>query len=309
MKTFFSIILITCLFGFAAPLHSEVVDRIIAVVNDDIITLKELENYVHVEKKNPYTSIDEYLRNLQLKEKLNFFIEALLIKQQARKMKIDAADKEIESIVDNIKKQNLITDLELREQLKRDGIAYENFMEGIRLNVLRNRVLARVISPDVQVTDAMMKEYYDKNKDNYRDVEYHLKQIYISGKRDDGSQRAANAYKLLDEGKSFEDVAMEFSDDPSAKQGGDIGSVKAEDLLPALKESLKLLVPNTHTNVIQTAYGFHILKLIEITKGIVAPFETIKDKIHERIVMQESEKRYNDYIDKLRQSSYIEVKI
>ena len=65
---------------------------------------------------------------------------------------------------------------------------------------------------------------------------------------------------------------MEFSDDPSAKQGGDIGSVKAEDLLPALKESLKLLVPNTHTNVIQTAYGFHILKLIEITKGIVAPF-------------------------------------
>jgi hypothetical protein len=75
MKTFISIILITCFFGFAIPLHSEVVDRIIAVVNDDIITLKELENYVHVEKKNPYTSIDEYLRNLQLKEKLNFFIE------------------------------------------------------------------------------------------------------------------------------------------------------------------------------------------------------------------------------------------
>jgi len=309
MKTFIRIIFIICLFGFVAPSYGEVIDRIIAVVNDDIITLKELESYVHVEKKNQYTSIDEYLRNLQLKEKLNFFIDALLIKQQAKKMKIDVPDKEIESIVDNIKKQNLITDLELREQLKKDGITYENFTEGIKLNVLRSRVLTRVISPDVRVTDAMMKEHYDKYKDDYRDVEYHLKQIFISGKRDDGNQRAASAYKLLDEGKPFENVAMEFSDDPSAKQGGDIGSVKAEDLLPALRESLKMLVPNTHTNIIQTPYGFHILKLIETTKGDAVPFETIKDKIHERIVMQESEKRYNDYINKLRQSSYIEVKI
>ncbi len=63
-------------------------------------------------------------------------------------------------------------------------------------------------------------------KMNSEIVEYHLKQIFISGQRKDGNQRATNAYKLLDQGKTFEDVAAEFSDDPSAKQGGDIGFVK-----------------------------------------------------------------------------------
>jgi peptidyl-prolyl cis-trans isomerase SurA len=309
MKIINKLFLIIFFLVLAMPSQGEVVDRIIAIVNDDIITLKEVESYVYVEKRNQFTSIDEYLRNLQLKEKLDFFISGLLIKQQAKKLKIDVSDKEVESIIENIKKQNLITEIELKEQLKKDNITYENFTEGIRMNVLRSRVLARVVSPEVKVTDAMLKEYYDKHKDEYRDMEYHLKQIFISGQKSDGNQRAANAYKLLDQGKTFEDVAREFSDDPSGKQGGDIGFVKADELLPALNESLKLLVPNTYTNVVQTPYGFHILKLIEIKKTDTPPFEAVKNKVHEQIVFQESEKRYNEYMNKLRQSSYIEVKI
>ena len=266
MKIIVKLFLIIFFLIFVMPSHGEVVDRIIAIVNDDIITLKEVENYVYVEKRSQFTSIDEYLRNLQLKEKLDFFISGLLIKQQAKKLKIDVSDKEVESIIENIKKQNLITEIELKEQLKKDNITYDNFAEGIRMNILRSRVLTRVVSPEVKVTDAMLKEYYDKHKDEYRDMEYHLKQIFISGQKNDGNQRAINAYKLLDQGKTFEDVAAEFSDDPSGKQGGDIGFVKVEELLPALKESVKLLVPNTYTNVVQTPYGFHILKLIEINK-------------------------------------------
>jgi len=309
MKTFIKIFLALFFVIIATPSRAEVVDRIIAIVNDDIITLKEVETYVHVEKKNQYTSIDEYLRNLQLKQKLDFFISTLLIKQQAKKLKIDVSDKEVESIIENIKKQNLITEIELKEQLKKDNITYDNFVEGIKLNVLRSRVLARAVSPEVLITDATLKEYYDKHKDEFRDMEYHLKQIFVSGQKSDGNQRATTAYKLLEQGKSFEDTAKEFSDDPSAKQGGDIGFVNVEELLPSLKESVKLLVPNTYTNVVQTPYGFHILKLIEIKKTDLLPFEALKDKIHEQIVIQESEKRYNEYMNKLRQSSYIEVKI
>ena len=309
MKTFIKIFLAIFLSIIAMPSQGEVVDRIIAIVNDDIITLKEVESYVHVEKKNQFTSIDEYLRNLQLKEKLDFFISALLIKQQAKRLKIDVSDKEVGSIIEDIKKQNLITEIELKEQLKKDNITYDNFVEGIKLNVLRSRVLARAISPEVRITDAMLKDYYEKHKDEFRDMEYHLKQIFVSGQRNDGNQRATTAYKLLEQGKAFEDIAMEYSDDPSAKQGGDIGFVKVEELFPALKESSKLLVPNTYTNVVQTPYGFHILKLIEIKKTDIPPFEALKDKIHEQIVSQESEKRYNEYMNKLRQASYIEVKI
>jgi len=309
MSKLYGILLIILSLILPAGLHCEVVDRIIAIVNDDIITLKDVEHYVHVEKQGKYTSVNEYLRNLELKEKIDIFINDLLIKQQARKLKIDISDREIENIIENIKKQNLITETELREQLKKENITYKGFREGIRMNTLRSRVLARVISSEVNITENDLKEYYNKHIGEYKEEEYRLKQIFISGQRQDGAQRIMAAYKLLSEGKPFEEVAREFSDDPSAKTDADIGYVKREDLMPQLKNPLALITQGSYTQVIQTPYGFHILKLIEIKKSDTLPFEVVKDAIREKIVFEESEKRYKEYIDKLRKSSYIEVKI
>jgi peptidyl-prolyl cis-trans isomerase SurA len=309
MSKFYGTFLIILSLLLPAGIHCEVVDRIIAIINDDIITLKDVERYVHVEKQGKYTSINEYLRNLELKEKIDIFINDMLIKQQARKLKIDISDREIEGIIENIKKQNLITETELREQLKKENITYKDFRDGIKMNILRSRVLARVISPEVKITDNDLKEYYDKHLGEYREEEYSLKQIFVSGQRQDGAQRAMAAYKLLSEGKPFEEVAAEWSDDPSAKTGADIGYVKKEDLMPQLKQSLSQITPGSYTQVIQTPYGFHILKLIDVKKSDTLPFDAVKDTIREKVVLDESEKRYKEYIDKLRKSSYIEVKI
>lgn len=309
MSKLYGTLLIILSLMLPVGLHCEVVDRIIAIVNDDIITLKDVERYVHVEKQGKYTSINEYLRNLELKEKIDIFINDMLIKQQAKKLKIDISDREIEGIIENIKKQNLITETELREQLKKENITYKSFQDGIRMNILRSRVLARVISPEVNITENNLKEYYNKHVGEYREEEFRLKQIFVSGQRQDGAHRVTAAYKLLSEGKPFEEVAKEFSDDPSAKTGADIGYVKKEDLMPQLKEPLAQITPGSYTQIIQTPYGFHILKLMEVKKSDTLPFETVKDTIRERIVFDESEKRYKEYIDKLRKSSYIEVKI
>ncbi len=310
MKTFprilVIIILVFSLFPFTA--RSEVVDRIVAIVNDDIITMKELESFVHLDKQTRFSSINEYLAGLKLEEKLGIFIEGVLIKQQARKLKVDVGDRELEGIVENIKKQNLITDAELRDQLKKEGINYDSFVEGIRMNMLKSRVVARVISSETNVSDQTLKEFYERNKETFREEEYHLKQIYISGQKADGEKRAMEAYGLLEK-RPFEDVAREYSDDPSAKQGGDIGFVKGEDLLPVLRESLQNLGKDQYTQIVITPYGFHILKLVELKRSDIVAFNAVKERIQERIVFQESEKRYRQYMDKLKRSSYIEVKI
>jgi len=309
MSKLYGIFLVILSLMLPAGIQGEVVDRIIAIVNDDIITLKDVERYVHVEKQGKYTSVNEYLRNLELKEKIDIFINDMLIKQQAKKLKIDISDREVEGIVENVKKQNLITETELREQLKKENITYKDFRDGIKMNILRSRVLARVISPEVKITDDDLKEYYDKHLNEFKEEEYRLKQIFVSGQRQDGAQRAMAAYKLLSEGKPFEDVAAEWSDDPSAKTGADIGYVKKEDLMPQLKQPLMQITPGSYTQVIQTPYGFHILKLMDVQKSGTQSFDATKDAIHEKIVLNESEKRYKDYIDKLRKSSYIEIKI
>jgi peptidyl-prolyl cis-trans isomerase SurA len=294
------------------PLHasSEVVDRIIAIVNDDIITLKEVEKYVQVEKQGSrFVSVNEYFRNIQLREKIDSFIDDLLLKQQAKKLKIDVSDKEVEAVIESIQKRNLITNTELIEQLKKNNIDYKDFFEGIRMNQLRGRVLTRVISSEILITENQIKEYYNAHKDEFRDEEYHVQQIFISGKHKDAPQIALTAYDLLRQGEPFEAVAKEFSDDPSASAGGDIGFVKKGDLFPELQQALSAITPGMYTQVVRTGYGFHILKLLEIKKGESASYEMVKNKIQERIVFEESEKRYKEYIEKIRKSSYIEVKI
>jgi peptidyl-prolyl cis-trans isomerase SurA len=296
---------------FCSPGNSsgEIVDRIIAIVNDDILTLKETEKYVQIETKDKFVSVNEYFRNIQLKERISVLIDGILIKQQAKKLRISVSDKEVDNIIGNIKKQYLIDDEQLKSKLKEENINYNDFYEGIKMNTLRGRVMAQVISPDVIVTDKSLKEYYDAHIDEFRDEEFKLQQIFISNRTIDGQKKILAAHNLLKEGKPFEAVAKEFSEDPSAPDGGNIGYVKKGELVPGLKEAIGTLRAGEYSQILSTPYGFHILRVADIKKGDMLPFDEVKGIIHERIVVEESEKRYKEYIDKLRASAYIEVKI
>lgn len=309
MKTTLCIAFFVLSLVMPALCAGEVMDRIIAIVNDDIITLKEAEKHVRVEKEGRFVSVNEYLTNLRLQEKIDVLIDDVLIRQQAKKFKIDVSDKEVEGIIDNIKKQYLIDDAELKAKLKEDNVSYDDFIAGIRSNVVKGRLLARVISPEVNVSEKDLRQYYDKHKDEFVDEEYRLQQIFVSGQRD-GQKRVTEAYSLLQEGKSFESVAKDYSDDTkSAAADGDIGYVKKVDLIPQLRAAVVFLTPGVYSSIITTPYGFHILKLVEKKKGEMLTFEMARDSIHEKIVQEESEKRYKDYVGKLRKGSYIEVKI
>ncbi len=310
MKKTFCIATIVMLLTSPVFCAGEVMDRIIAIVNDDIITLKEAEKHVRVEKEGKFVSINEYLTNLRLQEKIDLLIDDVLIQQQAKRLKIDIEEKEVEAIIENIKKQYLINDAELRQKLKEDNISYEDFKMGLRNNLLKNRLLNRVISPEVNVNEQDLRQYYDKHKEEFINEEYRLQQIFVSGQQSDGSKRISEAYKLLQEGRTFETVVKDYSDDKkSAETGGDIGFAKKVDLIPQLREVAGLLAIGAYSSIITTPYGFHILKLSEKKKGETMTFEMAKDIINEKIIQEESEKRYKDYIAKLRKSSYIEVKI
>jgi peptidyl-prolyl cis-trans isomerase SurA len=293
-----------------ASARAEVVDRVIAIVNDEIITMKDLEAFVKIERKaTKFTSIDEYFRNLQMRQRLDTFVEGVLIKQQAKRMGITVSDQEVTGFIEGIKKQNLISDEELKEQLKKDKVTYEQFREGIKMNLLRTRLLMRVVSTEVSITENALKSYYDSHQDYFKEEEFHVQHIFISGQHKDIRERAEKAYKQLTAGTPFEEVARNFSDDPSANQGGDIGFVKRSDLLPTLREALGNLQPGAFSIVVPTPYGLHIMKLIEVKKAGVLPYEEVKKVVGERMMMEESTKRYRDYIDKVKKSSYIEVKI
>jgi peptidyl-prolyl cis-trans isomerase SurA len=268
-----------------------------------------VEKFVRVEKEGRFASVDNYFRDAGLKDKLDVFIENLLVQQQAKKLKIEVSDKEVEAVVESIKKQNLITDEELKEQLRRANSSYKAFLEGIRSNLIRSRVLTRTMSQDFTVSEAKLKEYYDANPDEFRAEEYRLQQVFISNRRQDAPRRAQAAYAMLQQGAPFDQVAMEYSDDQSGKTGGDIGYVSKEDLVPELRQAVGLLALGAYSTPVLTPYGYHIVRILDVKKNETLPFDAVKDSIRERVVQKESERQYKDYVRKLRAASYIEVKI
>lgn len=295
---------------FPVVSQGEVVDRVVAIVNDDIITLKETERYVPVEKKGEFPSVNEYLRNMRLREKMDIMIDDLLIRQQAKKLSVAVNDRDVEAVVENIRKQNLITEEDMKRQLQKNGIEYKDFLEGMKSNLLRNRVITRVVSSEaVPISESEVEGYYRTHLAEFKDEEFRLLHIFISAKRPDIQERAIAAYNELKEGKSFESVAAKYSDDPSGGKGGDIGFVRKEDLIPEFKGAVNFLTPGTYTQLVQSPYGVHILKLMEVREGGSLPFDAVKPRIKEKLVQEQSQKRYKDFIDKLRKSSYIEVKI
>lgn len=309
-RTCLALSLLLVLAAFAGmPAKAEVVDRIVAIVNDDIITLKDVQRFVEVKEKGKFASVNDYVLGMQLRDKLAVLVETILITQQAAKMKIEIGEREVEAVVDGIKKQNLISDLQLKEQLQKDGISYKDFTDGIRKSLIRNRVLARVVAPELYLDESKLKDFYKLHVDEYKESEFRLQHILVSAQRNDAPARAHQAYKLLQDGQAFESVAREFSDDASAADGGNIGNMKQEELMPELKDAISLLLPGSFSHPVRSQYGFHIIKLIEAKKVETLPFETIKERIRERLVQIESDRRYKEYIEKLKAASYIEVKI
>jgi peptidyl-prolyl cis-trans isomerase SurA len=143
----------------------------------------------------------------------------MLIQQQAKKLKVDVSDKEVEAVVESIKKQNLISEQDLKEQLAREKVSYKAFLEGLRMNLLRSKVLARTISAEVAVTDGDLRAYYQANLDQFRSEEYRLQQVFVSARRQDAAARGQNIYNQLVKGVPFEELAREYSDDPSEPRG------------------------------------------------------------------------------------------
>lgn len=289
--------------------NSEIVDRIVAIVNEEIITLGDVEEFVEVEKAEKIKSIRDYFLGLKLREKLELLIEDRLIRQEAKRMGIEVGEGEIDQVVEGIKRKNLISDDELKENLKRENISYESFRQGIRDAIIRERVISRMVTPELNLDDRKLREYYDLHKDEFKEEEVRLRQVFISGVREDSRERAKKALSLIIKGVPFEEVAKEYSDEPSGKYGGDIGFVKKNDLIPELRDALKGKAKGEITDIIRSPYGYHILRLEEIKGGNPPPFDEVKEEIKRRLILEESQKRYREFVEKLKRKSYIEIKL
>lgn len=256
------------------------VDRIVAVVNDEVITHNDLNERVQLvvrqlQRSGGQLPAADTLQRQILERMVNDLLQVQLAKETG--IKVD--DATLDRTIERIAQENKLATTEFRAALERDGIKYPRFREDIRNEILLARLREREVENGVVVTDAEVEtELAREAKESTGDFEYQLAHILVlvqpqatAEQIEARRRRAAQALSELRRGANFAQVAATFSDAPDALQGGTLGWRPAGRLPTLFLESLDKLAVGETSNLLRSPNGFHILKLLEKRGKAAAP--------------------------------------
>jgi peptidyl-prolyl cis-trans isomerase SurA len=255
-----------------APSRVVSVDRIVAVVNDEVITSNDLTERVglvtrQLQRQGGQLPASDVLS----KQILERMINDLILVQLAKETGIKVDDATLERTIDRIAQENNLSRTDFRLALERDGIGFQRFREDIRSEILLARLREREVENAIVVTDAEVEtELAREAKEKTSDSEFNLSHILVmvpaqanSDMIEQRRRRALQALSELRRGSNFAQVAATFSDAPDALQGGNLGW-RASARLPVLfNDALEKLQPGEVSDILRSPNGFHIVKLLE----------------------------------------------
>ncbi|OQY04851.1 MAG: hypothetical protein B6I22_08645 [Desulfobacteraceae bacterium 4572_123] len=299
---------------------AEVVDRIVATVNDDIILLYDLNQtikpYVDRIKASKYSYEKEREMLFKIREDaLNMLIEQKLADQEIKRDKISVSQQEINNAIEWQKKTTFITDEELREELGRQGLTIEEYRKQIKEQILREKLISREVKSKIVITSEDIKTYYENHKDVYSGKKkYHLRNIIMKVAADADETEKLMIFKKIEavlselkQGEPFDKLARIYSDSPLASEGGDLGLFEMEDLSPLLQGAAKMLKEGEYTPVLDTDQGYQILYLQEIQKFPGKTLEESTSEISQKLYKDTINRKYASWLKDLKSRSHIEI--
>jgi parvulin-like peptidyl-prolyl isomerase len=313
--------LIAVWISFSIPAHAEITDRIIAIVNGDVITLTELNTAYEPYRKK----IEESYRGPD-KEKviadsrlmmLNKMIENILIDQEAKKTGLIVKDEEVMETINTMLARRKYTMEDLLNNLAKDNITFEAHKKDVKEHLLRMKLVRYELKSKIMITEEEIGEYYRQNRENYEGKEaVRLKQILLIIPRgaDEKVKTTLRAeadaiLARLNKGESFDVIASQYSQGPAAAASGDIGFVEKGSMQPVVDSAAFSLKKDEVSGVIESSIGFHIIKVIDKRGAGIKPIESVREEIKAKIEEDKWDKKYLEWVKELRKKSVIEIKL
>lgn len=302
------------------PSGATPVNGIAAIVNDDVITFREVlrESQPVIQEAQKKGLVDDKARHDLRVTVLDRLIDKQLTEQKVKELGIRIDDDEIRQAIDDVKRQNNnMSQSQLETALKSQGFSLAQYEVQIRNQLERLRLVSMEVRSKVHVSDKDAEEYYQSHLNNYAEEEqFKARHIFIRIDEKapaDQIQKAMNkALQVLFEarqGKDFIELAKEYSDDPAAKKdGGDLGTFKRGEMLADLEKAILPLKVGEVGELVVTPSGLHIVKLEERSTGKIKPFETVKAEIKELLYRQKQDERFASWMKELRTKASIVIK-
>lgn len=285
---------------------TEVIDRIVAVVNDDLITLSDLNRYI--------SSIPPGTAEIDRDRVLNDLVEQMILEQEAAKLGITVSDPEIDMSIENIRTKAGMSHEQMEEMLKKENLTKEQFRKQWRLQIISGKLVNSIVKGRVAVTDDeienLYKEYYG-NIENSDEVQ--IAHILISVNEQQPEQaleKASRIAELAKSGNDFSKLVAEYSDDTFSKEKeGVLGYFKKGELVSELEAVVAITEVGEVSGPVQTASGFHIIKVLNRNTLDSNSVDTYREQLRQEIYKKKVAEELQKYIATMRENAYIEIKL
>ncbi len=296
------------------------IERIVAKINEEIITLSELQDFVKGENKKirgEFTGkeLESRLREMELAA-LDLLIEKKLILQRAKDIDVSVREKELQTAIQVVLDRNRIQADQLGSFLAAEGKSLDSFREKMRQSILIRKVEGREVNFRLSVSEQEIADFYQANIEQFRKGEARrIRQIFFpvpqkASKDEDEEQRAkaSAAFKRVKRnGKDFASIAKKISEGPASARGGDLGFIKKGELFPEFEKIIFSMPVGKTGEVIRTRAGYHILLVESKRPGKVTTLDLISGKIRGRLFREKRAKRRREWISELKRAAFLEI--
>jgi peptidyl-prolyl cis-trans isomerase SurA len=300
---------------------AELIDRIVAIVNGDIITLSELRavSLNYLQKMNAKFDLPYGKEQIVEAERriLDQLIDEKLVDQEGDRLAVVITDREVDSAVRDMQSRNKVTDAQFAALLAEEGMTLQVYREQLKKQMKKVRLIDQEIRSRVQVTSGEIEAYYEKHAGDFNiPPQVRLQQIRLiippQAAEEELARLRAQAESILArirQGEDFTSLVGLYSQDPSAAVGGDMGIFRQGELLTALDEYAFSMKEGEVSPVIQTETSFHILKVLERREPTALSEEERKYEIKDVLYNQKVENDFKEWLKKLRKKSYLAVNL
>jgi len=312
------LISVCALLLFHHAVHAAILlDRVVAVVNKDVITWSELYRIMESEASEQVRALNDEERSRVFKNNEAAFLEKLIDMklqiQEAGRLSLQVREEEVKEAIENIKKKYQMTDAALEESLKKEGLTIEEYKKRLSDQILISQLINHQIRNKVVITDEQVEKYMESHKVNPAgEEEFRLRQIFFrkptdESRRKELEEKAAMIVQRLKAGEDFAALAWDYSEDPSAKIGSDLGYVKKSNMAKEFINVLSGMKAGDVSMPFWTDQGLHIIKLEDRVSA--KSTDERKENIRKELDEVAFAEKYKSYIKGLRENARIEIRL
>lgn len=294
------------------------VDKIVAIVNDQIISSSDVEKFR--KKLSSGGLVDDALMKVNssdalLKDRnslLNHLIDEKLIDTEVKRKGFEVTIERVEQEIRNIAKGNNISRTQLQDALKAKGVTVSQYQDFIKTSLERQGLIEKEVTNKIRISDEDIASFYlaKKGPSGAQTFEFTLAHILFSSKTggDEGAlKRAQGVEEKLKSGQSFDKLAEQFSEDPNFTKGGLLGTFKAGEMAKEFEEAVKKLSPGEVSPIVKTPIGYHLIKITKRTLISDPKLDEQREDIRRQLYADAFKRQFRLWLNQRRDESFIKI--